>query len=136
MQRIRSQNTGPELKIRRYLYNMGYRYRIHVNGLPGKPDIVFPTRKKVIFIHGCFWHQHEDRNCRFAHIPQTRQEYWLHKLGKTRQRDIDNLEKLRTMGWTSLILWECQLEDIVFVAEEINRFVGSPKLRVSKKIFT
>ena len=107
MSRVRSKDTTPELQIRRLLYRLGYRYRLHRRDLPGVPDVVFPGRKKVIFIHGCFWHQHRCKRGR--RIPATRQDYWIPKLSRNVGRDRANRHKLRKMGWQVLIVWECQI---------------------------
>jgi len=123
MQRIRSQNTLPELCVRRLIYKMGYRYRVNVSNLPGKPDIVFAGRRKVIFVHGCFWHRHADPSCPFAHIPQSKQDYWLPKLERTIERDIENLNKYEQLGWATLIIWECETKDLVRVAERVQEFL-------------
>jgi DNA mismatch endonuclease, patch repair protein len=108
MSKIRSKNTQIELDIRKMLYSMGYRYRLHVKGLPGKPDIVLNKYKTVIFIHGCFWHQHS--GCRDGKIPKTRTVYWKEKLLKNKERDMKHIKELRKQGWKVLILWECEIE--------------------------
>jgi DNA mismatch endonuclease (patch repair protein) len=105
MRRIKSQNTAPELAIRRLLYSLGYRYRLHGKNLPGKPDIVFWGRRKVIFVHGCFWHAH---GCRKSHQPQTNQHYWSPKLLRNKERDERNSTSLAALGWQSLVVWECE----------------------------
>lgn len=107
MRRIRSKNTKPEVLLRSLLHQAGYRFRIHRKDLPGKPDIVFPSRRKVIFVHGCFWHQHS--GCREGRLPGTRQDYWQPKLERNVQRDADAIEKLRELGWQVLTVWECEL---------------------------
>ncbi len=110
MSSIRSKNTKPELLVRRAIYKMGIRYRLHRRDLPGKPDIVFSQRRKIIMIHGCFWHFHADPQCKAAKIPSTRKAYWLPKLEATRRRDADALAKLTLLGWDTLVLWECDLK--------------------------
>jgi DNA mismatch endonuclease (patch repair protein) len=107
MSRIRSKDTGPEMFIRRMLHKAGYRYRLHVTTLPGKPDLVFSGRKKIIFVHGCFWHMHA--GCTHGQIPKSRVEFWREKLSKNRDRDARNLAELRRAGWEVLIIWECEL---------------------------
>lgn len=107
MRRIRSFDTKPELLVRRMLWTMGYRYRLHRVDLPGKPDIVFPSKKKIIFIHGCFWHQHGD-TCPDSHLPKSNQNYWLQKLRRNQTRDQDVLRALSAAGWNVLVVWECE----------------------------
>lgn len=107
MSLIRGQNTKPEVIIRKILYKRGYRYRLNYSKLPGKPDIVFPKYKIVIFIHGCFWHGHE--NCKIAHIPKTNTKYWSDKFTKNKERDNNVSLSLINMGWQVLIIWECEI---------------------------
>lgn len=109
MSRIRSTDTKPEMRVRRLAYALGYRYRLHRKDLPGRPDLVFPGRRKVIFVHGCFWHQH--LGCPAGRIPKSRPEFWEPKLQKNRQRDAANKRELVVAGWQVLVLWECQLKD-------------------------
>lgn len=109
MKRIRSSNTRPELAVRSLLHVLGYRFRIHRNTLPGKPDIVFPSRKKVIFVHGCFWHQH--KRCIDGRLPKSRTSYWIPKLERNQKRDKNNRRKLNALGWGSLTVWDCQTAD-------------------------
>jgi len=109
MRKIGSKNTAPEMRVRRLAFGMGYRYRLHSGKLPGKPDIVFLSRKKVIFIHGCFWHQHEA--CREGRTPNSNVGYWGPKLKRNVQRDSRAQEALRVQGWESLVIWECQTVD-------------------------
>jgi DNA mismatch endonuclease (patch repair protein) len=101
---IQGKNTSPELLIRKALHARGFRFRIHVKDLPGKPDLVMPKYKAAIFVHGCFWHGH---TCRYFKVPQTRPEFWLEKIGKNQARDHKNEESLRRDGWRVLIVWEC-----------------------------
>lgn len=122
MRRIRSKNTIPELLIRRLIFKMGFRYRLHGKNLPGKPDLVFANRKKVIFVHGCFWHQH--KNCIDSHIPKSNTEYWLSKLQRNKIRDKENQSKLKKLGWSFLILWECQLRHTGRLTEKIKKFMS------------
>ena len=107
MSRIRSKNTKPELIVRKYLFNKGFRYRVNVKKLPGKPDIVFTKYKTVIFINGCFWHGH--KNCPKAHIPKTKTEWWTEKIRKNQERDLQEYTLLKQQGWRVLVVWECQL---------------------------
>lgn len=110
MSHIRAKDMVPEMAVRKLVHAMGYRYRLHGKGLPGKPDLVFPGKKKVIFVHGCFWHQHEDPSCKIARKPKSNLDYWLPKLERTKQRDNENQKKLKGMGWGVLVIWECQIE--------------------------
>ncbi|MEK2603341.1 very short patch repair endonuclease [Burkholderia arboris] len=122
MSLIRGKNTGPELTVRRLIYAAGYRYRLHGMKLPGRPDLVFPRRRKVIFVHGCFWHRHE--GCRLARLPKSRLEFWGEKLEGNRQRDMRNLEALHALGWTTMVVWECELADEKALIERIRAFLG------------
>lgn len=121
MAAVRSKDTGPELLVRRLLHGLGYRYRLHGLGLPGKPDLVFASRKKVIFVHGCFWHVH---GCPGSHIPKSRPEYWVPKLARNQERDREHLLALRAMAWKCLVLWECQLEDTHRLTRRLVAFLG------------
>lgn len=123
MGRVRSRHTKPEMTVRRLVHAMGYRYRLHVNDLPGKPDLVFRVRKKVIFVHGCFWHRHV--GCALARFPKTRKEFWVTKLEANRRRDIKNESALLDAGWGVLKVWECELSDIAGLKSRIRRFLGA-----------
>lgn len=101
---MKSKNTAPELAVRKIVYGMGFRYRLHEKGLPGKPDIVFKGRKKVIFVHGCFWHRHP--GCRRASNPKSNLDYWNNKFIRNTMRDQANLEALHNSGWQALVVWE------------------------------
>ncbi|MBA0256771.1 very short patch repair endonuclease [Stenotrophomonas maltophilia group sp. msm4] len=107
MSLIRSRDTKPEMVVRSYLHKRGLRYRLHDSRLPGKPDLVFPKRGAVVFVHGCFWHGHE--NCRRARLPETTTAYWLSKIRKNKERDQLVAGRLRRLGWRVLTVWECQL---------------------------
>jgi DNA mismatch endonuclease (patch repair protein) len=111
MQRIRCADTSPELAVRRMVCELGFRsrYRLCDNKLPGRPDLVFCTLHRIIFVHGCFWHSHKD--CRLAHVPASKTAYWRAKLARNRKRDGVHLRELRRRGWEVLVIWECQLED-------------------------
>lgn len=123
MSRIRSKDTGPEWVVRRLVFAAGYRYRLHVRRLPGTPDLVFPGRKKIIFVHGCFWHLHEGcANCR---IPKSRIAFWTSKLHGNRLRDEKNLADLLLTGWDVLTVWECELADRRAVQQKLCEFLDS-----------
>lgn len=107
MSRVRSKDTRPELLVRRLIHGAGFRYRLHVRGLPGSPDLVFSSRKKVIFVHGCFWHSHT--GCQHARIPKSRTDFWIAKLGANKMRDERNMDALADAGWKVMVLWECEL---------------------------
>lgn len=109
MSRIRAKNTKPEIIVRSYLFGKGFRYRLHSKNLPGKPDIVLPKYKTVIFINGCFWHGHE--GCRYFVVPQTRTDWWLGKIRLTQKQNVENTKKLEAAGWKVLTIWECQLKN-------------------------
>ena len=121
MSRIRGKDMRPELTVRRITHGMGYRYRLHVRTLPGNPDLVFRPRRKVIFVHGCFWHRHE--GCKLARLPKTRLEFWLPKLESNKQRDMAKQAQLHESGWEVLVIWECWLSDTAFVQSEIKDFL-------------
>ena len=123
MRRIRSKDTKPELLIRSLIYAMGYRYRLHVRDIPGKPDVVFRKRRKAIFVHGCFWHQHPD--CRAGRIPNSRREYWVPKLRHNQERDRIHLESLSKMGWNTLVVWECEARNPATLQERLRAFLES-----------
>lgn len=124
MARIRSTGMKPEMLVRRLAHSMGYRFRLHRRDLPGKPDLVFPGRRSVIFVHGCFWHQHPDPECRDARPPRSRTEYWGPKLQRNVERDAENVARLEAMGWRVLVLWECELKDRNVVADQLRSFLG------------
>jgi DNA mismatch endonuclease (patch repair protein) len=107
MSAIRGQDTEPEIRLRKALHALGYRYRLHVASLPGKPDLVFVAKKKVVFVHGCFWHRHTCKSGRS--VPATRKKFWSAKLQNNALRDRRNARILRKLGWTVLVVWECQL---------------------------
>lgn len=121
MQRVRSQNTKPEMKVRRMVFGMGYHYRLHRADLPGKPDLVFPGRRKVIFVHGCFWHGHDCKSGRKQ--SKTNVTYWTKKLERNRQRDLEHAQKLHELGWQPMIVWECELKDIDALRRRVQNFL-------------
>ena len=109
MSGIRSKGMKPEMIVRRELHSRGYRYRLHRRDLPGKPDLVFPGRRKVIFVHGCFWHQHPDPACRIVRQPKSNLEYWMPKLERNVARDAEDCVRLRELGWEIFVIWECEV---------------------------
>jgi DNA mismatch endonuclease (patch repair protein) len=131
MSRIRAVDSGPELLLRRLLHALGYRYRLYAPNLPGRPDIVFTKKRKIIFVHGCFWHSHLD--CRESHVPKTNLGYWGPKLSRNSERDRKNVAALEAQGWEVLILWECQLADRL-LAERILRSLGPPRARATDAV--
>ncbi len=124
MARIAGKDTGPEMVVRRLIHEMGYRYRLHVRSLPGSPDLVFRSRRKAIFVHGCFWHRHDDSACKLARLPKSRSEFWVPKLEANAKRDARNQEELRALGWDVLVIWECQLKDRSFLKAQIEAFIN------------
>ncbi len=120
MARVRSRDTKPERIVRRATHAMGYRYRLHGKLLPGKPDLVFASRRKVIFVHGCFWHQH---GCDQYRMPRTRTEFWREKLDRNVSRDEEVKSHLARIGWRYLVIWECELSDMAEVAHKIRNFL-------------
>lgn len=123
MSRIRSRDTKPELVVRRLLHRLGYRFRLHRRDLPGKPDITFPSRKSVIFVHGCFWHQHPKKNCADARPPKSNVSYWSPKLKRNVERDALHHEALRRMGWRSIVVWECETADPIKLSKKIKKIL-------------
>jgi DNA mismatch endonuclease (patch repair protein) len=125
MSQIKSKNTKPELIVRKFLFSKGFRYRIHDNKFPGKPDILLPKYKTAIFVHGCFWHGHQD--CKYFVIPKTRTEWWLNKINGNKKNDVRVLQSIRQMNWRVLILWECDLkgEQLAKTLSELPIFLVS-----------
>jgi DNA mismatch endonuclease (patch repair protein) len=123
MRLIQSMNTSPEKVARHFVHKLGYRYRLHGADLPGRPDLVFPGRRKVIFVHGCFWHRHN--HCDLARLPKSRLEFWLPKLTRNKERDAANRGALTRMGWSSLVIWECDLRDPIRVMFKTLMFLES-----------
>ena len=121
MSRVRSRGTGPERSLRRLLTDMGYRYRLHYSLLAGKPDIAFPGRRKVIWVHGCFWHRHQ--GCPRAALPKSRQGFWLPKLEGNRRRDRAVEEEAQRLGWGTLVVWECELREADRLTERLRWFL-------------
>jgi DNA mismatch endonuclease (patch repair protein) len=122
---IRGKGTKPELALRKLVFSLGYRYRLHQAKLPGKPDLVFPGRKKVIFIHGCFWHRHI--GCKNTRWPKSKLDFWKPKLLGNARRDKRKMAELVEMGWTPLVIWECELRDVEHLTNMIKTFLGRLK---------
>ena len=120
MSRIRGVDTRPEVKVRRLVHGMGYRYRLHRRDLPGTPDLVLPSRRKIIFVHGCFWHQH---SCRRGSRPASNQDFWNSKLDGNIRRDRANMAVLERAGWTVLVIWECETKDIEALTARLDAFL-------------
>jgi DNA mismatch endonuclease (patch repair protein) len=118
MAAVKSVNTKPELLVRSFLHSAGFRYRLHRKDLPGKPDIVLPKYNTVIFVHGCFWHQHT--NCRAAARPTTRTEYWDKKLDRNIQRDVSHIEQIEDLGWEVIVVWECETKDVALLENKLQ----------------
>ncbi|WP_378946628.1 very short patch repair endonuclease [Mesorhizobium sp. ANAO-SY3R2] len=123
MSRVRAANTRPEMVVRRLIYTLGYRYRLHRRDLPGKPDLVFGSRRAVIFVHGCFWHRHPSPDCKLARMPKSRLDFWGSKLSRNRQHDIEVEELLKEAGWRVLTLWECELRDRPALVTKVREFL-------------
>ncbi len=137
MSRIRSSNTSPEVALRRALHALGFRFRLHRKELPGKPDIILPRYKTAVFVHGCFWHRHND--CKVATIPKSNTKFWVEKFNRNVSRDVRSRELLEALGWRVLIIWECELgsgrktaEAALWVASEICPEKGAVSLMATR----
>lgn len=125
MAAIRSTGMKPEMMVRSLVHRMGYRFRLHAGDLPGKPDLVFRPRRKAIFVHGCFWHQHGKAGCRDGRPPKSNTGYWGQKLARNVERDAANTARLKSLGWKTLVLWECEvLKGGPSLERRIGRFLG------------
>lgn len=129
---IRNRNTKPELVVRRFLHALGYRYRLHQKGLPGAPDLVFRSRKTIIFVHGCFWHAHE--GCKVAHQPESRSAYWAEKFERNKARDRKNEQALREVGWNVLTVWECEIKDLSSLERRLAPALGPPRCPIQRTL--
>lgn len=118
---IRARDTKPEISVRRLVHGMGFRYRLHVRSLPGAPDLVFRRLRRVIFVHGCFWHRH--LGCPLCRLPKSRLEFWWPKLEQNRLRDLKHQRALRQMGWRWLVVWECEITRIAKLERKLKRFL-------------
>lgn len=121
----RGKGTRPEVILRRILRGMGYRYRLNHKDLPGSPDIAFVGRKRAIFLHGCFWHAHDDPTCKLARRPKTRKDFWEKKFERNRARDARSEAALRAMGWQVMVVWECRLQSVDDLKGELSQFLES-----------
>jgi DNA mismatch endonuclease (patch repair protein) len=123
MAAIRSKDTKPELLVRSLVHKLGYRFRLHGKDLPGKPDLVFRSRCKVIFVHGCFWHQHTQKSCSDARLPKSNTDYWHEKLRRNVERDKAHQSSLQKLGWKSLVVWDCEIKEEDKLQKRISRFL-------------
>lgn len=123
---IKGKNTKPEIVVRKLVHGMGFRFRLHRKDLPGSPDIVFPRLKKVIFVHGCFWHRHP--GCRFAYTPKSNTQFWLDKLASNTRRDDLTQKALEAFGWEILIVWECEISNLAALALKLTAFLAEEEL--------
>jgi len=121
MSQVGQKDTKPELSLRRALHRLGYRYSVHRRDLPGRPDIVFPSRRKVIFVHGCFWHGH---GCRWGKLPKSRPEYWVPKIETNKERDNRVLTELHDIGWDSMVVWQCELRDLDAAIHRVEDYLS------------
>ena len=127
MRANRSRDTKPELAVRRLLFSRGYRYRVHLKTLPGRPDIVFTKRKKAVFVNGCFWHQHPSPTCPLRSCPKSNTDYWTAKLEGNVNRDRQHNFRLHDLGWQTLTIWECELSDLRLLSNRLAAFLGDPR---------
>ena len=123
MQAVRSKDTKPEMIVRRLVHAQGYRYRLHRRDLPGVPDLTFPRRRKVVFVHGCFWHGHPCRG--EPRLPKSNRDYWVPKIRRNAERDAEHIKSLKALGWESLTVWECELRDQAQVLDKLVSFLES-----------
>lgn len=122
MSRVKAKDTKPELRVRRSAHGLGYRYRLHRRDLPGSPDLVFPGRRKALFVHGCFWHRHQ--GCRKTTMPKTRAKFWQRKFDDNVRRDERVIAALRELGWDVLVVWECETLDEDLLRRTLLEFLG------------
>ncbi|KVD51745.1 very short patch repair endonuclease [Burkholderia ubonensis] len=131
MSRVGSKNTKPERTVRQLLHRLGYRFRLHCKDLPGTPDVVFPKRRKALFVHGCFWHGHDQ--CRYARLPSTKVTYWSDKIAKNRLRDARNVEMLASEGWQVLVIWQCELKNVDLLVARLVGFLGPQSVSSTRR---
>ena len=122
---VRGKDTRPEMLVRRLVFNLGYRYRLHARDLPGRPDLVFRKKQKAIFVHGCFWHRHRAASCALARLPKSKLDFWRPKLEGNRKRDERNKRALARAGWKVLTLWECEIKDLKWLGAVIKSFLDA-----------
>jgi DNA mismatch endonuclease, patch repair protein len=122
MGKIKGRNTKPEIAVRKLVHSMGYRYRLHRKDLPGTPDLVFPARNKIVFVHGCFWHRHP--GCRFAYSPKSNIDFWNKKFAANIERDKRVKHQLESLGWKTLAVWECEVSKLSLLQKHIKGFLG------------
>lgn len=131
MSRIRGKDTVPEIRVRKMLHQMGYRFRLHRKDLPGRPDIVLPRYATIIFVHGCYWHRHE--GCRFAYTPKTRIDFWTRKFAENEERDRRYAQELTRMGWRVAVIWECETQDADHLVQRLSTILpGTPRKSVDR----
>ena len=123
MRAVKGRDTKPEMTVRRMIHAMGYRYRLHSKDLPGKPDLVFPSRKKIIFVHGCFWHSHDC--ARGARVPKSNRDYWVPKLQRNKERDKANRAALEDTSWNVLVIWECEVKAADGLVDRVRQFLDA-----------
>lgn len=127
MRANRGRDTKPELAVRRLLFSRGYRFRVHLKTLPGRPDIVFTRRKKAVLVNGCFWHQHPSLTCPLRSRPKSNTDYWTAKLERNVERDRLNQIRLHDLGWLTMTIWECELRDVGALSTRLATFLGEPR---------
>ncbi|MDS4031813.1 MAG: DNA mismatch endonuclease Vsr [Candidatus Contendobacter sp.] len=125
MSRIRNKDTGPEMKVRRLAHALGFRFRLHRRDLPGSPDLVFPSHRKIVFVHGCYWHRHE--GCRYAYSPKSNTKFWQSKFEANVTRDQRVASALETLGWDILVVWECETQNADILRLRLTEFLRSSK---------
>jgi DNA mismatch endonuclease, patch repair protein len=125
MSAVKGRNTSPEIRVRSLAHRIGYRFRLHGKDLPGRPDLVFRSRRKTVFVHGCFWHQHAAPKCPGGRAPKSNLRYWAPKLAKNVMRDQRNLAALKALKWKTLVVWECETANEERLAKRLVRFLGS-----------
>ena len=125
MSHIKSRDTSPELIVRKLIHRLGYRFRLHRKDLPGKPDLVFLSKKKVIFVHGCFWHQHPDKKCLDSRLPKSNKDYWAPKLQRNKDRDKQAKKNLTRLKWKYIVIWECETTKSETLKNKIHKFLAS-----------
>jgi DNA mismatch endonuclease (patch repair protein) len=131
MSRIRAKDTTPEVRVRRLLHKMGYRFRLHRKDLPGKPDIVLPKWRTVIHVHGCFWHGH---TCCEGHVPKSNRRYWTPKLKRNARRDSEHAAELRELGWNQIVIWECETGNLQTLERQLRREMGRVRCNKIKAV--